>query len=232
MVSFHFGCPEPSAVKRLQNADIVVAATATTVTEAIALDRAGVDVVVAQGWEAGGHRGSFIADYEDVGIGTLALVPQICDAVGCLVAAAGGIADGRGIVACHALGAHAVWMGTAFLTCTETPITDVHRAALLSAKDEDTHLSRAFSGRPCRARRTPFSTQLARGRPEFPAFPLMYNYSSPIKRHGIVNNDLEHQFLLYGQAAALAKKRSAAQLIETLQYDARALYKGASKQVQ
>lgn len=78
-----------------------------------------------------------------------------------------------------------MWMGTAFLTCTETPITDVHRKALVNARDEDTHLSRAFSGRPCRARKTPYSTSLLHGRPELPAFPLMYNYISPIKRHGI-----------------------------------------------
>ncbi|GGX37576.1 2-nitropropane dioxygenase [Tateyamaria omphalii] len=216
MVSFHFGCPNPTDVDKLKGAGIVVAATATTVKEAIVLERAGVDVVVAQGWEAGGHRGSFVSDYEDVGIGTLALVPQVSDAVDCLVVASGGIADGRGIVACRALGADGVWMGTAFLTCTETPISDVHHNALMVAADEDTHLSRAFSGRPCRARRTRYSTQLAQGRPEFPAFPLMYNYSSPIKRHGIAEEDLEHQFLLYGQAAALNKERSAEQLIKAL----------------
>ena len=223
MVSFHFGCPDPSVIGKLKGAGIVVAATATTVKEAITLERAGVDVVVAQGWEAGGHRGSFVSDYEDVGVGTLALVPQVSDAVDCLVVASGGIADGRGIVACRALGADAVWMGTAFLTCTETPITEVHRNALMAAKDDDTHLSRAFSGRPCRARRTPYSTQLAQGRPEFPAFPLMYNYSSPIKRHGIAKDDLDYQFLLYGQAAALNKERSAEQLIKELAKEAQDL---------
>lgn len=223
MVSFHFGCPDPSIISKLQGAGIVVAATATTVKEAVVLEKAGTDVVVAQGWEAGGHRGSFVSDYEDVGIGTLALVPQIRDAVDCLVVASGGIADGRGIVACRALGADAVWMGTAFLTCAETPTTDVHHNALMTARDEDTHLSRAFSGRPCRARRTPYSTQLAQGRPELPAFPLMYNYSSPIKRHGISEDDVEHQFLLYGQAAALNKEGTAEQLIESLMKEAQDL---------
>ena len=223
MVSFHFGSPDPSTVSKLQSAGIVVAATATTVKEAIALEQAGVDVVVAQGWEAGGHRGSFVSDYEDVGVGTIALVPQVRDAVDCLVVASGGIADGRGMVACRALGADAVWMGTAFLTCAETPITDVHHNALMTAGDEDTHLSRAFSGRPCRARRTPYSTLLAQGRPELPAFPLMYNYSSPIKRHGISEDDLEHQFLLYGQAAALNREGTAEQLIKTLMNEAKDL---------
>ncbi|WP_350335856.1 NAD(P)H-dependent flavin oxidoreductase [Coralliovum pocilloporae] len=213
MVSFHFGCPQGAVVDRLKGAGIRVAATATTVSEALALERSGVEIIVAQGWEAGGHRGSFAVNYEDTGIGTMALVPQIVDAVDCLVLAAGGIGDGRAIAASTALGADGVWMGTAFLTCTETPITGIHREALLSASDEDTHLSRAFSGRPCRARRTPYSVGLAEGRPDFPEFPLMYNYSSPIKRHGIAHDDLDHQFLLYGQAAALNRERSAEQLI-------------------
>ena len=148
------------------------------------------------------------------------------DAVSCFVVASGGIADGRGIVACRALGADAVWMGTAFLTCAETPITDVHYNALMTARDDDTHLSRAFSGRPCRARRTPYSNQLGQGRPELPAFPLMYNYSSPIKRHGIAEDDLKHQFLLYGQAAAMNKEGTAEQLIETLMKEAQHLAGG------
>ncbi|WP_170577850.1 NAD(P)H-dependent flavin oxidoreductase [Ruegeria arenilitoris] len=192
MVSFHFGCPPTQVVEALKGAGIVVAATATMVSEAIALEKTGVDVVVAQGWAAGGHRGSFETNFEEVGVGTFALVPQICDSVDCLVAAAGGIGDGRGIAACRVLGADAVWMGTAFLTCTKAPITKVHRKALLSAKDTDTHLSRAFSGRPCRARKTPFSIQMAEGRPILPEFPLMYNYSSPIKKHGIALDDLNN----------------------------------------
>lgn len=167
-------------------------------------------------WEAGGHRGSFETNFEDVGISTLALVPQICDAVDCLVVAAGGIGDGRGIEACRVLGADGVWMGTAFLTCKESPITKVHRKALMSAKDADTLLSRAFSGRPCRARKTPYSIQMSDGRPKLPEFPLMYNYSSPIKKHGIAHDDLDNQFLLYGQAAALNREMSVEQLMEKL----------------
>ena len=154
MVSFHFGCPEQDTVDALKSVGTVTAATATNVREAMALQVSGIDVIVAQGWEAGGHRGAFETTYEDVGIGTLSLVPQIVDAVDLPVLAAGGIGDGRGIAAALALGASGVWMGTAFLTCSEAPITPVHRQALLSAADEDTHLSRAFSGRPCRARRT------------------------------------------------------------------------------
>ena len=216
MVSFHFGCPDESIIDQLKAAGIKTAATATTVREAIALQGAGVDFVVAQGWEAGGHRGSFDANFEDTGIGTMALVPQIVDAVDVPVIAAGGIGDGRGIVAAHALGAVGVRMGTAFLSCTETPITAVHRRALLSASDEDTHLSRAFSGRPCRARRTPYSDQMAKGRPALQDFPLMYNYSGPLKKSGIERDDLDFQFLLYGQAASLNEEMTAEQLIAKL----------------
>ena len=216
MVSIHFGCPAREIVKSLKAAGIVTAATATTVREAMALEQADIDLVVAQGWEAGGHRGAFDTTFEDTGIGTLALVPQVVDAVKVPVLAAGGIGDGRGIAAAMALGAAGVWMGTAFLTCTQAPITPIHRQTLLAASDEDTHLSRAFSGRPCRARKTPYSVGMAKGRPELHPFPLMYNYSSPLKRHGIAHDDLDYQFLLYGQAAALNRDLSAAELIEQL----------------
>jgi nitronate monooxygenase len=221
MVSFHFGCPPADTVKALKSASILTAATATTVQEAIALQEAGLEVVVAQGWEAGGHRGSFQTNFEDTGIGTFALVPQIVDAVDIPVLAAGGIGDGRGIAAALALGAQGVWMGTAFLSCSETPITPVHRQALLNAKDEDTHLSRAFSGRPCRARQNPYSKHMAQTRPQLQEFPLMYNYSGPLKKFGIANNDLDYQFLLYGQAAALNQDLTAAQLIAKLKSETR-----------
>lgn len=216
MVSFHFGCPTTKVTEGLKSAGIAVAATATTVDEALALQNAGVDIVVAQGWEAGGHRGSFEVNFEDTGVGTMALVPQIVDAVNLPVIAAGGIGDGRGIVAAHTLGAVGVWMGTAFLSCTETPITSVHRSALLSATDQDTHLSRAFSGRPCRARRTPYSDHMAIGRPALQDFPLMYNYSGPLKKSGIAQDKLDYQFLLYGQAASMNREMTAEQLIAKL----------------
>lgn len=216
MVSFHFGCPRRPVLDALHAVGIVTAATATTVREAIALQEAGVMIVVAQGWEAGGHRGSFASNFEDTGIGTLALVPQIVDAVDVPVIAAGGIGDGRAIAASRALGASGVWMGTAFLSCLEAPITALHRKALSSAGDEDTHLSRAFSGRPCRARQTPYSQHMARTRPRLQDFPLMYNYSGPLKSFGIDTDNLDFQFLLYGQAAALNREMTAAQLIEKL----------------
>ena len=216
MVSFHFGCPSDNVVEKLKSCGIVTAATATTVDEALAIQSSGLDFIVAQGWEAGGHRGSFQSNHEDIGTGTMALVPQIVDAVSIPVIAAGGIADGRGIVAALSLGAVGVWMGTAFLTCYEAPITPLHRDALLNARDDDTCLSRAFSGRPCRARKTPYSDSMKANRSEFPEFPLMYHYSSPIKKYGIERNDLDYQFLLYGQAASLNRNSSVKELIGKL----------------
>ena len=226
MVSFHFGRPAVEVIDALKAVDIVTAATATTVREAVALETVGVEIVVAQGWEAGGHRGSFATNFEDTGIGTLALVPQIVDAIEIPVVAAGGIGDGRGIAAVFALGASGVWMGTTFLSCIETPITPLHRKSLLDASDEDTHLSRAFSGRPCRARRTPYSEEMARTRPMLQDFPLMYNYSGPLKRSGIERGDLDYQFLLYGQAAGLNRELTAEQLIAKLTAETREVMSG------
>lgn len=231
MVSFHFGCPPHNVTEDLKAAGIAVAATATTVEEALALQASGVDFVVAQGWEAGGHRGSFETNFEDTGVGTMALVPQIVDAIDVPVIAAGGIGDGRGIVAAHALGAVGVWMGTAFLSCIETPITSVHRQALLSATATDTHLSRAFSGRPCRARRTPYSDQMATGRPALQDFPLMYNYSGPLKKWGIEQDDLDYQFLLYGQSARLNREMTAEQLVAKLEAEVKEIMSRFREQI-
>lgn len=219
MVSFHFGCPSAPVLDALHSVGVVTAATATTVHEATILQNAGVMIVVAQGWEAGGHRGSFVAGNEDTGIGTLALVPQVVDAVDVPVLAAGGVGDGRTIAATLALGASGVWMGTAFLSCVETPITPAHRSVLASASDEDTQLSRAFSGRPCRVRGTPYLRHMALTRSDFQDFPLMYNYSGPLKQLGIETGNLDLQFLLFGQAVALNREVTASQLIEDLTYE-------------
>ncbi len=223
VVSFHFGVPQPHVVKSLKQVGCFLMATATTVNEAKILDQAGIDAIIAQGWEAGGHRGSFETNYEEVGIGTLSLVPQVVDAVRVPVIAAGGIGDGRGIAAAFALGASGVSMGTAFLTCLETPITDQHRGALLNAKDEDTQLSRAFSGRPCRGKKNPYSETMINLHQPFTDFPTMYNFSGPLKKYGIDNNDLEYQFLLYGQSASLNRELNATALIEVLAEEALAI---------
>src|SRR5437899_2220009 len=148
--SFTFGMLPAAAVEAVKRRGMFLAGTATTVEEAIALKKAGVDPVIAQGSEAGGHRGSFAGDFEASMVGTIALVPQIADVVRIPVIASGGIMDGRGIAAALALGASAVQLGTAFLTTDEAGVPDSYKQAILGAQEHQTRLTRAFSGRPAR----------------------------------------------------------------------------------
>ena len=221
LVSFHFGLPAPDAIESLKKAGCRILCSATTTSEAITLEQSGVDIVVAQGWEAGGHRGSFDVNHDDHGVGTMALVPQIVDAVNIPVVAAGGIADGRGIAAAFMLGASGVQMGTAFLSCPEAKVSDVHLEALRNAGDDDTRLTKAFSGRPARARRNNYIESIAAHRLALPDFPTMYTLSDPLREAS--DDSLDYRFLLYGQAAALNREMPAAELVQTLVTEARNL---------
>jgi nitronate monooxygenase len=221
LVSFHFGLPESNAIELLKKAGCRILCSATTTAEAIALEQSGVDIVVAQGWEAGGHRGSFEVNHEDHGVGTMALVPQIVDAVNIPVVAAGGIADGRGIAAAFMLGACGVQMGTAFLSCPEANVSDVHLDAIQNARDDDTRLTKAFSGRPARARKNDYIESIAAHRLPLPDFPTMYTLSDPLREAS--DDRLDFRFLLYGQAAALNREMPAAELVLTLVTEAESL---------
>jgi len=216
VTSFHFGLPPLNMVKALQDVGSIILCSATTVAEATMLSDAGVDVIIAQGWEAGGHRGTFDVSFEDFGVGTMALVPQIVDAVDVPVIAAGGIADGRGIAAAFALGASGVQMGTAFLSCPEANISDAHREELRQARDDDTRLTRAFSGRPARAKNNRYIETMAQNRTPLPDFPTMYGFSSPLLQASANTGNRDIQFLLYGQAAALNRELPAADLMARL----------------
>ncbi len=222
VVSFHFGLPPSEMVDALREAGCVILCSATTVAEAEMLARNGVDAIIAQGWEAGGHRGTFEVSYEDFGIGTMALVPQIVDAVDVPVIAAGGIADGRGIAAAFALGASGVQLGSAFLSCPEASISEAHREALENARDDDTRLTRAFSGRPARARNNRYMESMVERRNRFPDFPLMYHFSTPLKQSSTRYDD-DYGFLLYGQAASLNRNLPAGELVAKLVAEAQAL---------
>ncbi len=221
VVSFLFGLPAPDMVGALKDAGWRLLCSATTVAEARALAEAGVDAIIAQGWEAGGHRGTFDVSFEDFGVGTMALVPQIADAVDVPVIASGGIADGRGIAAAFALGASGVQMGTAFLSCPEAQISETHRAALRQASDQDTRLTRAFSGRPARAKNNRYIDAMAENRAPFPDYPTTYAFSEPLRAKSVANESTDFQFLLYGQAAALNRELPAAALVRTLVAEAR-----------
>jgi nitronate monooxygenase len=223
VASFHFGLPGPDTMGALKDAGCVVLCSATTVAEARAIEDAGVDAIIAQGWEAGGHRGTFETSFEDFGVGTMALVPQVVDAVEVPVIAAGGIADGRGVAAAFALGASGAQMGTAFLSCPEAQVSDAHRAALKDASDQDTRLTRAFSGRPARARNTRYIDAMAEHREPVPDFPTMYGLSEPLRQAGAERGSPDFQFLLYGQAAALNRDLPAADLVGKLVEEAQAI---------
>ncbi len=175
VVSFHVGLPAPKFVDRIKAAGSVLMSSATTVEEAVWLEAHGADVVIAQGIEAGGHRATFLADDVvaaiDGQMGTFALTPQIVDAVGVPVIAAGGIAGGRGIAAAFALGAAGVQMGTAYLLCPETTISPLYRDALRKVRGGETVLTNVFTGRPGRAignRLTRDLGPISQAAPEFP----------------------------------------------------------------
>jgi nitronate monooxygenase len=229
VVSFHFGLPEPTVFDRIKRVGCLVLTSATTVAEARALEAAGVDAIIAQGYEAGGHRGSF-HDSPGAGlVGTMALVPQVADAVAVPVIAAGGIADGRGIAAAFALGASGVQMGTAFLRCPEAATSALHRAQLQGATDEGTQLTSAFTGRPARALRNRFTAE--KGDMETLSFPLHASLVGPLQR--VPDDAIRAQFMPFwaGQVAPLAGEYPAGQLIERLAAQAQAAFASGRAQV-
>src|ERR1700716_3028838 len=150
VVSFHFGLPPPAQLKRIKAAGCIVISSATIVREAIWLEENGADAIIAQGAEAGGHRGMFLTEDIAEQPGTFALVPQVVDAVKVPVIAAGGIADGRGIAAAFALGAAGVQIGSAYLRCPESRVTGPARVALAEARDDATVITNVMTGRPAR----------------------------------------------------------------------------------
>lgn len=216
IVSFHFGLPAADAVQTVKDLGAVVLSTATTVAEARLLVEGGVDAVIAQGFEAGAHRGTFAAPYESGHVGTLSLVPQVVDAVNVPVIAAGGIADGRGIAAALALGASAVQLGTAFLTCPESAAHPVYRRALLAARDDQTRLTQAFSGRPARGLENRYLREMAGAEDTFPDFPILNTLTGPLRKASAEAGKGDFMSLWSGQSAALSRALPAAELVATL----------------
>lgn len=220
VVSFHFGLPDAPALARIRAAGCVILCSATTVAEARSLEAAGVDAIIAQGWEAGGHRGAHRPGGPGDGVGTMALVPQVVDAVHVPVTAAGGIGDGRGIAAAFALGAVGVQMGTAFLSCPEAGTDLARRALLARATDTDTMLTDAFSGRAARALRSPYAEAMADLAGRLAPYPEMYDFSGPLEKAGLGQDWPFASFHLYGQAAALNRAIPAGALVDLLARDA------------
>jgi nitronate monooxygenase len=222
VISFHFGA-DPRLVARAHEAGRKVLCTATTVAEAKALEAIGIDAIIAQGSEAGGHRGTFMADYRRALIGSMALVPQVVDAVSVPVIAAGGIMDARGLVACLALGASAVSMGTAFLGCPEAPIGDAWRRSLAGAEAESTTLTEVMSGKPARAIRNRYIDDLE-SLDEAPLpYPAQYSVSRRLRGAAAERADPGFLAMWAGQGVGLIRQRPAADLINDLVVESRAL---------
>ena len=220
LVSFHFGLPEEPLLDRVRAAGAKVIANATTVAEARWLAERGVDAIIAQGWEAGGHAGRFLGGRPEEQMGLFALLPQIADAVALPVIAAGGIADGRGIAAALMLGAAAVQIGTAYLHCPESLIAPAHRAALASEAAEHSVFTNLFSGGLARGLWTAPMEELGPVRAEAPPFPLATAALVPLARAAAERGEAGFRPMWAGQAARLGRPLPARELTERLARDA------------
>jgi nitronate monooxygenase len=220
IVSFHFGLPDRRLLERVQATGARIVSSATTVCEAKWLEEQGCDAIIAQGAEAGGHRGMFLAEAVDRQVGTMALVPQVVDAVKVPVIAAGGIADGRGIAAALALGAAAVQIGTAYLFCPEATVAGPHREALRTAEAEDTVLTNVFTGRPARGITNRIVREVGPMSPLAPAFPLAGGALAPLRSATEPTGSPDFMSLWAGQAVGLGREASAGELTQTLAQEA------------
>ena len=220
VVSFHFGLPDRSLLERVKAAGAKVISSATTVAEARWLEDRGCDAIIAQGLEAGGHRGNFLTHDMATQIGTFVLVPQIADAVHVPVLAAGGIADARGIVAAFALGAAAVQIGTAYLYCPEAHVSALHLQALRNAADDATMITNVFTGRPARGIVNRMMRELGPISSYAPAFPLAAGALAPLRASAERSHSGDFTNLWSGQAARLAREMPAAELTRLLAREA------------
>jgi nitronate monooxygenase len=216
VVSFHFGLPTQDLLDRVRRAGAKILSSATTVEEALWLEQAGCDAIIAQGLEAGGHRGTFLGCSVTGQVGTMALVPQIVDAVKVPVIAAGGIADPRGVAAALALGASAVQIGTAFLFCQEANVPPLHRQALSAARDDCTVITNIFTGRPARAIETRVVRELGPMANDALPFPFAGAGLAPLRDASEPRGSSDFTAMWCGQAARLGRELSAARLTEWL----------------
>ena len=216
VVSFHFGLPDRSLVQRVKAAGAKIMSSATTVGEAVWLEKNGVDAVIAMGFEAGGHRGNFLSQDMTTQVGIMALLPQVVDAVRVPVIAAGGIADGRGVAAALMLGAAAVQVGTVYLFCPEARIPALHAEALASARDDSTAITNVFTGRPARGVVNRLMRDLGPISDAVPAFPTAGGALVPIRAKAEAESRNDFTNLWAGQASRLALKVGAEELTREL----------------
>lgn len=221
VVSFAFGRPEAEEVRELREGGTVVIGTATTVAEAVELEAIGVDAVVVQGWEAGGHRGGFHRPYAADGVGLMALLPQVADRVQVPLIAAGGVMDGRGMVAAMVLGASGVQLGTAFLTCAESGAHPAYQQRVLHSDDESTCITCSVTGKPARGIRNAIITELESQGTWLP-YPLQHQWTKDIRQQAQQVNDPEWMSLWAGQASGMSREGEAGELIRRMMEEAEA----------
>jgi nitronate monooxygenase len=232
IVSFTFGLLPAKASERLKAQGTFLMGTATTIDEARQLEQAGVDAVIAQGSEAGAHRGTFAVPAEEALIGAVALVPQVVDAIRIPVIASGGIMDGRGLVAALALGASAVQMGTAFLACKEAGTNAAYREALLRGRESATTLTRAFSGRMARGLSNEFIEKWnAAGMTHLP-YPWQNAFTQPMRRAATEAKQAGLLSLWAGQGLGLLRETTAAELMTKLQDEMKQAWSKLKEQVE
>ena len=220
VVSFHFGLPSYQLLDRVRSAGAKIISSATTVREAVWLEAHGCDAVIAMGVEAGGHRGNFLTDDMSAQVGTMSLLPQVVDAVEVPVIAAGGIADGRGIVAAFSLGAAAVQIGTAYLFSPEAKVSKIHREALENTSDDGTAVTNVFTGRPARGVLNRLIREIGPLSSSAPAFPFAGGGLAPLRAKAEAAGLGDFTNLWSGQSARLSPRLPSGQLTERLAADA------------
>lgn len=229
VVSFHFGLPDKALLTRVKAAGAIVIGAATIVREAVWLEQNGVDAIIAQGAEAGGHRGMFLTENIASQPGTMSLVPQVVDAVRVPVIAAGGIADGRGIAAAFALGAAGVQIGTAYLRTPESKASALGKAALAAASDDATVITNVMTGRPARGVANRVMREVGPVSSDAPAFPHAATAFAPLKAAAEKLGRVDFTNLWAGQSVALGRELGAAELTRTLAAEARERLKKLSE---
>jgi len=223
MLSSHFGTPDATIMRALKANGTRVISTATTVEEARRLEAAGIDAIIAQGSEAGGHRGTFAAPAGQSEIGTIALVPQVADAVSVPVIAAGGIMDGRGIAAALILGASGVQMGTAFVPCPEAAVNPAYVQTLLAARPGDAVLTDVVTGRPARLLRNRLVERAEQNRAHRLAFPEQHSMTRNLRMVASAMRNPEFLPMWAGQGVMLTRALPAAELVRSLVAEAQSL---------
>lgn len=229
VVSFHFGLPDKALLTRVKAAGAIVIGAATIVREAVWLEQNGVDAIIAQGAEAGGHRGMFLTENIASQPGTMSLVPQVVDAVRVPVIAAGGIADGRGIAAAFALGAAGVQIGTGYLRTPESKASALGKAALAAASDDATVITNVMTGRPARGVANRVMREVGPVSSDAPAFPHAATAFAPLKAAAEKLGRVDFTNLWAGQSVALGRELGAAELTRTLAAEARERLKKLSE---